>query len=74
MGEEFDADRIGRRDVGVVADLTGWGCVDIIDLDIKVEVKVLSFLVVADMREALHVQLDIEIEKVKVVAHLRGGR
>ena len=26
----------------------------------------LSFLVVADMREALHVQLDIEIEKEKV--------
>ena len=29
MGEEFDADRIGRRDVGVVADLTGGGGVDI---------------------------------------------
>ena len=50
MGEEFDADRIGRRDVGVVADLTGGGGVDIdIDIDIKVEVKVLSFLVVADL-------------------------
>ena len=32
MGEEFDADRIGRRNVGVVADLTGGGGVDI---DIK---------------------------------------
>ena len=38
MGEEFDADRIGRRDVGVVADLTRGGGVDV---DIKV--KVLSF-------------------------------
>ena len=37
MGEEFDADRIGRRDVGVVADLGGG--IDI-DIDIKVEVKV----------------------------------
>ena len=35
MGEEFDADRIGRRDVCVVADLTGGGGVDI---DIKMEV------------------------------------
>ena len=43
-----------------------------IDIDIKVKVKVLSFLVVADLREALLAQHDIEIEKVKVVAHLRG--
>ena len=41
-----------------------------IDIVIKVKVKVLSFLVVADLRGALLVQLDIEIEKVKVVADL----
>ena len=38
-----------------------------IDIVIKVKVKVLSFLVVADLRGALLVQLDIEIEKVKVM-------
>ena len=32
MGEEFDADRIGRRDVGVVADLTGEGALILISI------------------------------------------
>ena len=39
----------------------------------EVKVRVLSFLVVADLMGALFVQLDIEIEKVKVVANLRGA-
>ena len=33
----------------------------------KVKVRVLFFLVVADLMGALFVQLDIEIEKVKVM-------
>ena len=37
MGEEFDADRIGRRDVGVVADLTGEGALILI---LNIEIKV----------------------------------
>ena len=38
MGEEFDADRIGRRDVGVIADLTGEGALILI-LNIEIKVK-----------------------------------
>ena len=37
----------------------------------KVKVRVLSFLFVADLMGTFLVQLDIEIEKVKVVADLR---
>ena len=39
----------------------------------KVKVRVLSFLFVADLMGTLLVQLDIEIEKVKVVADLSGA-
>ena len=41
MGEEFDADRIGRRDVGVVADLTGEGALILI---LNIEIKVIAIL------------------------------